>query len=256
MVEQRKSYVSRETRTQSRRTSSAARRARDPEAIGNEVSRIVQEEAARRGLELSVACFSRMRAYASFIAIWGEKMSLTARPQDPGDLVFHVLDSLMPLTLVEAGKLSGLARILQPGKEVLDLGSGAGFPGLVLASATRAHFTLCEARRKRTSFLTVIAEELGLFDLTIKGDHVTPASFDAAYDLVMTRALGDAGNFHGVARAALRRGGLAMLYASPRQAAELADRRIPGFELAANAPYELARDRETVQRAILLWKRV
>ena len=144
---------------------------------------------------------------------------------------------------------------LKPGMTVLDLGSGAGFPGLVLASAVRAHFTLCEARRKRTTFLRVVAEELGLFDLTVKGDHVTPASFDAAHDLVTTRALGDAGNFHGVARAALRRGGLAMLYASPRQAAELAERRIAGFELAASAPYEVARDRETVQRAILLWKR-
>ncbi len=255
MAEQPKSYyVSRETRIENRRAAGANRRTRDPEAIGNEVSRLVQEEAGRRGLDLSVAFFSRIRAYASFLAIWGEKMSLTARPQDPGELAFHMIDSLMPLVLAESGKLPGLAKILQPGKEVLDLGSGAGFPGLVLASATRAHFTLCEARRKRTSFLTVIAEELGLFDLTVKGDHVTPASFDVAYDLVMTRALGDAGNFHGVARTALRRGGLAMLYASPRQASELVERRIAGFELAANAPYELARD--NVQRAILLWKRV
>ncbi len=253
MVEQRKSHVSRETRIASRRAGGASRGARDPEALGNEVSRRVQEEAARRGLDLGAAFFSRMRAYASFLAVWGERMSLTARPQDPGELAFHIIDSLMPLALTR--QLPGLAKNLQPGKGVLDLGSGAGFPGLVLASAARAHFTLCEARRKRTTFLRVVAEELGLFDLTVKGDHVTPASFDAAHDLVTTRALGDAGNFHGVARAALRRGGLAMLYASPRQAAELAERRIAGFELAANAPYEVARDRETVQRAILLWKR-
>src|SRR5579885_124195 len=197
MVEQRRSHVSREIRIESRRAGGAIRGARDPEALGNEVSHRVQEEVARRGLDLGVAFFSRIRAYASFLAIWGERMSLTARPQDPGALAFHTIDSLMPLALDQAGQLPGLAKSLQPGKEVLDLGSGAGFPGLVLASAVRAHFTLCEARRKRTTFLRVVAEELGLFDLTVKGDHVTPASFDAAHDLVTTRALGDAGNFHG-----------------------------------------------------------
>lgn len=251
------SHVSRETdrvATNRRRPSStASRRPRDPEEIGNEVSRLVEAEA--QGLGLTAAFFSRMRMYATLLAVWGEKMSLTARPQDPADLAFHIIDSLKPLALVGAGELSMLNSSLQAGKEVLDLGSGAGFPGLVLASASRAHFTLCEARRKRTSFLTVTAEELGLFDLTVKGVHVTPLSFAPAFDLVTTRALGDAGNFHGVAKAALRRGGYAMLYASPRQAADFAAQRIAGFELAASVPYELSRGKESVQRAIIVWRK-
>ncbi len=261
VVEQHNSLASRVSRETGRPSTSrrppltAKRRPRDPEEIGTEVSRLVEAEASRLGLELTAAFFSRMRMYATLLAVWGEKMSLTARPQDAVDLAFHVIDCLTPLALAEAGKLAALNRCLQAGREVLDLGSGAGFPGLVLASASRAHFTLCEARRKRTSFLVVTAEELGLFDLTVKGDHATPSSFAPVFDLVTTRALGDAGNFHGVARAALRRGGLAMLYASPRQAADLATRRIAGFELAANVPYELSRDRETVQRAILLWRK-
>jgi len=255
-AEQRSRFVSRETRPAAgRRASTAGRHPRDPEAIGSEVHRIVQDEARRLGLDLTPAFFSRMRSYAVFLAVWGEKMSLTSRPQDPDDLAFHVTDSLMPIALADAGKLPGLSRALQSGGEVLDLGSGAGFPGLVLASASRAHLTLCEARRKRTSFLTVIAEELGLFDLIVKGDRVTPSTFSSVFDLVTTRALGDAGNFHGVAKAALRRGGLAMLYASPRQASDLAAKRIAGFELAASAPYELIRDREPVQRAILMWRK-
>jgi 16S rRNA (guanine527-N7)-methyltransferase len=194
--------------------------------------------------------------YATLLAVWGEKMSLTARPQDATDLAFHIIDSLTPIRLAGSGKLAMLNSSLQAGKEVLDLGSGAGFPGLVLAAASRAHFTLCEARRKRTSFLIVTAEELGLFDLTVKGNHVTPSSFAPAFDLVTTRALGDAGNFHGLARAALRRGGFAMLYAGPRQAADFAAQRIAGFELAASVPYDLSRGRETVQRAIVLWRRL
>jgi 16S rRNA (guanine527-N7)-methyltransferase len=261
VVKQHKSLssrVSRETHraAAARRPASIARRSpRDPDEIGNEVSRIVEEEAARLGFDFTAAFFSRMRMYATLLAVWGEKMSLTARSQDPADLAFHVIDSLMPLALAGNGELTTLERCLQPGREVLDLGSGGGFPGLVLASATRAHFTLCEARRKRTSFLIVAAEELGLFDLTVKRDRIVPSSFASAFDLVTTRALGDAGNFHGVAKAALRRGGLAMLYASPRQAADLATRRIAGFELVASPRYEVSRDGTAVERAIVLWRK-
>jgi 16S rRNA (guanine(527)-N(7))-methyltransferase RsmG len=262
VAEQRRSFasrVSRETvRTSIGRRPPLASRKRpsDPEQIGTEVSAIVEAEAGRLGLDLTAAFFSRMRMYATLLAVWGEKMSLTARPHDPADLAFHVLDSLTPIALAADGKLAGLDRCLKAGREVVDLGSGAGFPGLVLASASRAHFTLCEARRKRTSFLTVTAEELGLFDLTIKGDRVMPSSFTSAFDLLTTRALGEAGNFYGVAKAALRRGGLAMLYASPRQAADFAARRIAGFELIASEPYELSRDRETVARSMLLWRKL
>src|SRR5579875_713362 len=256
MVAERHSVVSRETRRVPVQHSSAVtRRPSDPESIGAEVSRIVQDEARALGLDLTPAFFSRVRSFAMFLAIWGEKMSLTSRPHDVDDLAFHVIDSLMPVALAASGKLPNLGRALQPGMEVLDLGSGAGFPGLVLASASWAHFTLCKARRKRTTFLTVTAEELGLFDLTVKGDRITPSTFSSAFDLVMTRALDGVNNFHTIAKAALKRGGLAMLYASPRQAADLTARRIVGFELAASAPYEVARRGETVPRAIVMWRK-
>jgi 16S rRNA (guanine527-N7)-methyltransferase len=254
------SDVSRETRSLSeskRKPAPASRRPRvlDPEAIGSAVSEIVQAEVLRLGFELPPVFFARIRMYGVLLAVWGEKMSLTARPSDPDDLAFHVIDSVMPLMMAERGKLRALAKAFTPGSEVLDLGSGAGFPGLVLAAASRAHFTLCESRRKRASFLAVTAEELGLFDLTVMGDRATPSSFEAKYDLVATRALGDAGDFHGVARAALKPGGIAMLYASPRQAAEVAESRAAGFRLVASDCYQLSRDGESVPRALVLWRR-
>ncbi|MBF6568449.1 MAG: class I SAM-dependent methyltransferase [Candidatus Binataceae bacterium] len=255
------SDVSRETRSlpKSKPIKSASARCRpgvlDPEAIGSAVSEIVQAEVSRLDLELPPAFFARIRMYGVLLAVWGEKMSLTARPSDADDLAFHVIDSLMPYVMSDRGKIPALAKAFTPDSEVLDLGSGAGFPGLVLAAASRAHFTLCESRRKRASFLAVTAEELGLFDLTVMGDRATPRTFEAKYHLVTTRAVGDAGDFHAVARAALKPGGIAMLYASSRQAAEMAESQAAGLQLVTDDSYELSRDGESVRRALVLWRK-
>ena len=74
----------------------------------------------------------------------------------------------MPVVLAmdESGTLSGE---FAQGRRALDLGSGAGFPGLVLAAASSADFTLVESRRKRASFLQVAVGEMDLKNVTIEG---------------------------------------------------------------------------------------
>ncbi len=104
-------------------------------------------------------------------------MNLTAQPDEPVEISFQVVDSLMPLVL--AGRPGGavLSEAFGTGSRILDLGSGAGFPGLVLAAACAAHFTLCESRRKRVSFLRVAIAELDLKNVTVESAHVSPKSF-------------------------------------------------------------------------------
>jgi hypothetical protein len=72
---------------------------------------------------------------------------------------------------------------------------------------------------------------------------------------VTCRALDSGSDFHRLARAALGRGGLALLYASAQQAAVAADSPVHGFELIANIPYELSRGSDKVPRAALVWRR-
>ncbi|MGH7906232.1 MAG: 16S rRNA (guanine(527)-N(7))-methyltransferase RsmG [Candidatus Binataceae bacterium] len=227
----------------------------DPEQIGIAASRIVADEVVRLGAAVSSPFLSRIRKMTEMLAAWGAKTSLTASPDDPAELAFHVIDSLMPLVIAGREGPAALARVFTAGHEALDIGSGAGFPGLVLASASPAHFTLVESRRKRASFLSITAEELGLFDTTIRADRVSPSAFQPEYDLVMTRALGEAGDFHSIARAALRRGGFAMLYAGPKQGAAIAGESIAGFDDPANLPYELDRRGEKIKRIAIVWRR-
>lgn len=151
----------------------------------------------------------RIEILARDIALWGTKMNLTAHPEDPEEVAFHVIDSVMPVVLLP----SEFAR----GRNILDLGSGAGFPGLVLAAATSASFTLVESRRKRASFLKVAMAEMGLHNVVIEDRRAEQIALEAQYDLVTARAFGDAADFFDLAPRALKPGGLAMLYASPSQ---------------------------------------
>jgi 16S rRNA G527 N7-methylase RsmG len=76
---------------------------------------------------------------------------------------------------------AGLADAFVSGSRVLDLGSGAGFPALILAAACDADFLLMEARRKRASFLRVTAAEMGLSNVQVDSARADPAALRRVY---------------------------------------------------------------------------
>jgi len=141
------------------------------------------------------------------VARWGAKMNLTAHPEQPEEVAFHIVDSLMPVILATE-QASILAGAFALGRTVLDLGSGVGFPGLVLAAAAPAQFTLVESRRKRASFLQVAAAEMGLKNVTVESGRAEQIELANQYDLVTARAFGDAATFLELAKQALKPDGL------------------------------------------------
>lgn len=119
----------------------------------------------------------------------------------PGPVVFHV---------EHAG---GFGAILGEAGRVLDLGSGGGVPGLVLARAhPDVHFTLVDAMVRRTTFLSWAAMSLGMAD---RVDVVTGRAEELArredlagsFDLVVTRSFGPPGVTAECAVGFLRPGG-------------------------------------------------
>ena len=85
---------------------------------------------------------------------------------------------------------------LNPGPRVLDVGSGAGLPGIVLAIANPAlDIALLEPRAKRARFLTQVRIELGLEHVAIVRARVEAHSPVAPYDDIVTRALGSFAGF-------------------------------------------------------------
>lgn len=136
------------------------------------------------GLTLSEAALAGLDTYHALLLEWNEKMDLTSVSQQ--DMAArHFLDSLLPL------KIEGL--IPENGR-LIDVGTGAGFPGLPLAIARPdLQVTLLEAQGKRCKFLAAVCEKLQLKNVQIINDRAEILGRDEghreSYDRAVARAV-------------------------------------------------------------------
>ncbi len=95
----------------------------------------------------------RLEIYLQLLKEWNRKMDLTASLEDEEILDRHLIDSLTVLK----------TEYILPDSRWIDVGTGAGFPGLVLAMARPDLFvTLMDAQQKRLNFLNAVIEAGGL----------------------------------------------------------------------------------------------
>jgi 16S rRNA (guanine527-N7)-methyltransferase len=227
----------------------------EPESLATSVRSLIERSLERLSFNPPHRFLDRIQALAALLALWGSQMNLTAQPEEPVEISFQVVDSLMPLVL--AGRPGGttLSEAFGTGSRILDLGSGAGFPGLVLAAACAAHFTLCESRRKRVSFLRVAIAELDLKNVTVESAHVSPKSFPPEFDGLTVRAVGSLPETYRIAAAALHRDGIALLYATPSQQIQESAALAAGLVDCQWQRYQVDRGDRSIGRALVTWRK-
>jgi len=195
------------------------------------------EDALRRGVEaLGLPIGEAERAvlgrYADRLLAWNRKLNLTA-VTDPVELAEkHLIDSLALLPEVAGART------------LLDLGSGAGLPGIPLAVARPdLEVTCCDAVAKKVAFVKAVAAELGLRVRGVarraEGDPVKEGLPRA--DVVVSRALAEPERWLPLARAYLAEGGR-VLAALGREVDEAALRRAgaeAGLELVGLRRFRL-----------------
>jgi 16S rRNA (guanine527-N7)-methyltransferase len=230
--------------------------AQEPSAIGQTVRAAVATELARIGYEPSRAGFlDRIETFAIELALWGAKLNLTAAPDDPAEIAFHVIDSLAPLLLARKAVHALFAEAFASGTRVLDLGSGAGFPGLILASACDADFVLLEARRKRASFLSVTAAAMGLSNIRVQSSRADSIVPEPVFDLVTARAFAEPAVAFKTAVVALKPGACVMLYATPAQQPAIEAACVGCFDPPTFFGYEVARGAAGVAHVLAVARR-
>ena len=111
-------------------------------------------------LSVDAQALSRYRLYFDRLAEQNKLMNLTAIDGEEDSARLHFLDSAALLTLADFR-----------GKSVIDVGSGAGFPGLALKVAEPdIRLTLLDSLEKRVRFLRALSDELGFDD---EGNKIT-----------------------------------------------------------------------------------
>ena len=226
-----------------------------PEVIALNVGALLEEFAMNALPSPARSSFvERMTSFAALLALWGARFNLTAEPENPDEIAFHIIDSLMPLVIArrEPSPLSGA---FAPNADVLDLGSGAGFPGLILAAASEARFRLVESRRRRVNFLNAALDRMGLVNVTIDPTHRADSDFLSDFDTVTARAFGPPPEFYRIAARALRPGGCAILYANPEQPLVPEKAADAGLAVCRRIPYELARRGSVTRRILAIWRK-
>ena len=118
--------------------------------------------AAAFGLTLDAQQLAQFRRYSELLQEWNTRINLTAINTPAGIEIRHFLDSLTVATAT--GDLSS--------RRLIDVGTGAGFPGLALKILFPAmELTLVESVAKKTRFLEAVTTELGLSGVTILAER-------------------------------------------------------------------------------------
>lgn len=176
--------------------------------------------AAELGLELSDAQIGQLLDYLALIGKWNKVYNLTA-VRDPAEmLTHHLLDSLAVVRPLRQ-QLAGRQPADGQGFRLLDVGSGAGLPGVVIAICCPDIAVSCvDTVAKKATFIQQAALTLKLPNL--KGLHARVENLDDHYDVVSSRAFASLADFTNWSREALAPAGMWMAMKGKHPAEELA----------------------------------
>ena len=122
------------------------------------VTEILKNHITEYGIEVDNELFKKLDIYAFLLKEWNEKINLTAILDDEGIAVKHFLDCLL------VGKYADFKK----GDKIIDVGTGAGFPGLVLAAAyPDCQITLLDSTGKKLKAVEDIASNMGVSNVRI-----------------------------------------------------------------------------------------
>ena len=150
------------------------------------VIEILKEHSRAYGMEIGNELAEKLRIYADELKSWNEKINLTAITDDEGIAIKHFLDCLLVSKVAD----------FKDGARIIDVGTGAGFPGLVIAAAyPDVNVTLLDSTGKKLKAVESIAEQMGVKNVRIVHARAEEAGknpeFREKFDFATARAVAE-----------------------------------------------------------------
>ena len=158
-------------------------------------------------------------SYLDLLVKWNQKINLTSEKSSQDILLRHIFDSLQYATFISSQD------------EIVDIGSGAGFPGIPLKIIyPELVATLIESQRKRCSFLETVISQLELTAIQVINDRAEKTSPKRLVEAVILRGVSDIKSCLELATPFLGEGGKVVLKKGLEERGEL-KQPIYGFAL-------------------------
>lgn len=201
------------------------------ETLGSSDQTLLNEGIAQLRLGLNAEQHGQLFKYGQLIQKWNRVYNLTAIRNNRELITHHLLDSLAVLPEVSFALQS------TPQPKILDVGAGAGLPGLVLAIAQpHWHVTLIDTVQKKAAFMQQAIASLGLKNAQAVHGRVEEFQADAPFDLICSRAFSSIDTFIALGQHLLAENGQ---FAALKGRAEV-DREVPaGWRIEALHPIQV-----------------
>lgn len=132
-------------------------------------------------MQIEVKNIEKFYKYMQLLLEWNEKINLTTIVEPEQIIVKHFLDSLT------------IKKYIEDEKNIIDVGTGAGFPGMPLAIEKNNNVTLLDSLNKRINFLNDVKEKIGLENVITVHSRAEDAAKDKKYrecfDYAVSRAV-------------------------------------------------------------------
>jgi len=150
----------------------------------------------RMDLKLSDQVIDQLMTYLNLVEKWNRVYNLTAIRERDEMIKLHLLDSLSILNHVHV-------------KNILDVGSGAGFPGIVLAiTKPELKVTVMDSVNKKTTFMQQVKSELALTNLDVVNSRVEDYQPITLFEAVTSRAFSNLKNMMSLTQHTLQKEGV------------------------------------------------
>lgn len=150
----------------------------------------------RMALKLSDQMIDQLMTYLNLVEKWNRVYNLTAIRERDEMIKLHFLDSLSILNHVHV-------------KNILDVGSGAGFPGIVLAiTKPELKVTVMDSVNKKTTFMQQVKSELALTNLDVVNSRVEDYQPITLFEAVTSRAFSNLKNMMSLTQHTLQKEGM------------------------------------------------